>query len=32
MAQFILPKDLTLKKAKKLAAYFEVLSVDFNPN
>lgn len=32
MAQFILPKDLTTKEAKKLAAYFEVLAIDFEPS
>jgi hypothetical protein len=29
MAQFILPRDLTAKEAKKLARYLEVLAVDF---
>jgi hypothetical protein len=32
MAQFILPKDMTTKEARKLAAYFEVLAVDFEPS
>jgi hypothetical protein len=32
MAQFILPKDMTTKEAKKLAAYFEVLAIDFEPS
>ena len=31
MAQFILPKDMTTKEARKLAAYFEVLAIDFEP-
>lgn len=31
LAQFILPKDMTTKEAKKLAAYFEVLAIDFEP-
>jgi hypothetical protein len=31
VAQFIVPKDLTLKEAKRLGAYFEVLAVDFEP-
>jgi hypothetical protein len=32
VAQFVVPKDLTLKDAKKLAAYFELIAVDFQPD
>ncbi len=32
LAQFILPKDMTTKEARKLAAYFEVLAIDFEPS
>jgi hypothetical protein len=31
VAQFIVPKDLTIKEAKRLGAYFEVIAVDFDP-
>jgi ribosomal protein S20 len=32
IAQFVLPKDLTVREAKRLAAYLEVLAVDFEPS
>lgn len=32
IAQFVMPKDLNLREAKKLAAYFELIAVDYEPN
>ena len=32
IAQFVMPKDLNLREAKKLAAYFELIAIDYEPN
>lgn len=32
IAQFVMPKDLNLREAKKLAAYFELIAVDYEPD
>ena len=32
IAQFVMPKDLSLRDAKKLAAYFELIAVDYEPS
>lgn len=32
IAQFVIPKELSLREAKKLAAYFELIAVDYEPS
>ena len=32
VAQFIVPRDLTVKEAKRLGAYFMTLAIDFEPS
>lgn len=32
IAQFVLPKDLNVREAKRLAAYFVVLAIDYEPS
>ena len=32
VAQFIVPRDLTVKEAKRLGAYFTTIAVDFEPS
>jgi hypothetical protein len=32
IAQFVIPKELSLREAKKLAAYFELIAIDYEPS